>query len=358
MKKVVKIYCAMLFCTVITFGQNESNGKIHGYVFGDYIYNISRDANSSDISNASEDGEADLNGFQLRRIYLGYDYNINNKFSTRVRLEANNSEKTSGDKFGLFVKDAYIKWKNIIEGSDLVLGISGPPTFAVSESYWGYRSLAKTIMDLRKVAPSRDFGVSLKGSINSKLQYWVMFANGEGNVPEIDNNQRIYGHLAYYPIPDMVITVNSDFAFNDDIEDEVTSETLSNNKINTGFFIGYKKPNSFSLGLEGFYQIYQNALSSSNEFENQNSLGISVFGSADISEKFSLVGRYDYFDPVSNSNYEGDVRNFFLAALNYKADSKFWIMPNVVMESYENLQDGTEFDTALTGRITFFFQFN
>ncbi len=158
MKKVMLMI--FVFATTINFAQEESKGKIHGYMFGDYFYNLSRDANASSISNAVEKGEKDFNAFQFRRIYFGYDYTINEKFSTRFRVEADQKENTSGGKIGLFVKDAYLKWKNIIDGSDLIVGFSPTPSFGVSEDYWGYRSLEKTIMDLRKVASSRDFGVS------------------------------------------------------------------------------------------------------------------------------------------------------------------------------------------------------
>lgn len=92
--------------------------------------------------------------------------------------------------------------------------------------------------------------------------------------------------------------------------------------------------------------------------EDHKFLGVSLFGSADVSDKFAVIGSYDYFDPINSTGYEGDVRNYFLAALNYKADYKVWIMPNIVMESYENLPDGTKFDSAITGRITLFYTFN
>ncbi|MDX1701189.1 MAG: hypothetical protein R3250_11255, partial [Melioribacteraceae bacterium] len=231
------------------------------------------------------------------------------------------------------------------------------PTFSISESYWGYRSLAKTIMDLRKIAPSRDFGIALKGKISNGVKYWVMAANGEGNKPETNKEKRVYGHLAFEPVKNLAVTLHGDVAFNEDIEDEMDGSTLSNNKINTAFFVGYKEPDAYSFGVEGFYQIYQNELSTSSGPENQNSIGISVFGSADVSEKIALIGRYDYFDPVNDADFEGDVRNYFLAAINYKANSKVWIMPNIVMESYESLPNGVEFDSAITGRLSFFYRF-
>jgi hypothetical protein len=359
MNKVILMLVLALAAT-INFAQEESKGKIHGYMFGDYFYNLSRDANAGSISNAVEKGEKDFNGFQFRRIYFGYDYTINEKFSTRFRLEADQKENTSGGKIGLFVKDAYLKWKNIVEGSDLILGFSPTPTFSVSEDYWGYRSLEKTIMDLRKIASSRDFGLAVKGklSANGNIKYWLMAANGEGNKPEINKQKSVYGHLELEPLKNLSFTLYGDYRAGEDITNPNSNQSLSNNTITSALFAGYQEPGKFSLGFEGFYQINQNNIFSSAETDDQKIMGLSLFGSADVSEKFSLVGRYDYFDPISNSGFEGDVRNYFLAAINYKANSDVWVMPNIVMETYENLPDGTKFDSAITGRITLFYKFN
>jgi len=360
MRKVTLVVIAVLLFNILNFAQDESKGKIHGYMFGDYFYNLSRDENSSDISNAAEKGEKEFNGFQFRRIYFGYDYSINKKFSTRFRVEANQTENTSGGKIGLFVKDAYIKWENIISGSDLVVGFSPTPTWNVSESYWGYRSLAKTIMDLRKIGSSRDFGISAKGKLSKdgSIKYWLMAANGEGNKPEDDKHKSVYGHVAIQPVKDFTITLYGDFRSKEDIIGPNSGEKLGNNIMTTAVFAGYKKAGKFSFGLEGFYQLQQNELNTQAGLDEKTSIGISVFGSADISEKISFVGRYDYFDPVSNSDFEGDVRNYFLAAINYKADPKVWVMPNITMETYDDLPNGVEFDAALTGRITLFYKFN
>ncbi|MDX1701056.1 MAG: porin, partial [Melioribacteraceae bacterium] len=228
MKKVALAVFSILLLSAINIAQDEPKGKIHGYMFGDYYYNFARDNDASSISNAAEKGEKDFNGFQFRRVYLGYDYTINKTFSTRLRLEANQSELTSGGKVGFFIKDAYLKWKNIFAGTDVVVGMSPPPTFSISESYWGYRSLAKTIMDLRKIAPSRDFGIALKGKISNGVKYWVMAANGEGNKPETNKEKRVYGHLAFEPVKNLAVTLHGDVAFNEDIEDEMDGSTLSN----------------------------------------------------------------------------------------------------------------------------------
>ncbi len=169
---IKKLFIVGLFMVISTpgFAQENDWGKISGQFFVDYFYNISRDGNFSNFSNTAVDGAKDLNGFLLRRASLNYDKNISDKFSARFRLEADSKSNTSNDKIGVFVKDASLKWKNIFEGTDLILGIQPTPSFNVSEKYWGYRSLEKTIQDLRGFVPSRDFGIALRGKISESKQ--------------------------------------------------------------------------------------------------------------------------------------------------------------------------------------------
>ncbi len=128
--------------------------KISGLAYGDYFYNAA----------VSDSTKANLNGFQFRRIYITADFAVSETFDSRFRLETDQSinSNTPGGKLGVMVKDAWLKWKNVFSGSDLIFGISPTPAFDISEAAWGYRSLEKTIMDLRGVVPSRDFGVDLK----------------------------------------------------------------------------------------------------------------------------------------------------------------------------------------------------
>ena len=160
---------ALLCLIVISFAnaQDDSGGKISGQMFGDYFYNILRDSTISDIPNTALSGKKDLNGFQFRRIYFTYDYKISDKFSTRFRLESQTQAGVDNTLFVVFIKDAYLQWKEVFDGINLIFGIQPPPTYTVSESVWKYRSLEKTIMDLSKISSSRDFGISLKGKLIS-----------------------------------------------------------------------------------------------------------------------------------------------------------------------------------------------
>lgn len=329
-------------------------------MFGDYFYNISRDSNIDSLNNTVLTGKKDFNGFQFRRIYFTYDYKISETFDTRFRLEADQSANTNNGKIGVAVKDAYIRWKNIFTGSDIILGLQPPPAFEISEAVWGYRSLEKTILDLRGIVSSRDLGISLKGMFDNSgnINYWIMIGNNSGNSPEVDKYKRFYGHVYYKPFTNFNVTLYGDLKIRPSVK--VNSVTLNNNDITTAFFAGYSEKDKFSVGAESFLQMRENGFvettSSSLIYQTRNALGLSVFGSYYFSSITGAVVRFDHFDPNIDSDFSGDSRNFYILSFIYKPDPAVSLMPNVLIETYESA-DGNNYDASVTGRITFYYSF-
>src|SRR5262245_20838198 len=105
-----------------------NSGRIWGYAFGDYYYKGHGDTLNRVGSNQYTGIPQGRNEFQMRRIYLGYDYNITKQFSAELLLAAEDnittgSGTTSGDllsdnKFTFYIKLANIRWKNIWKGTD------------------------------------------------------------------------------------------------------------------------------------------------------------------------------------------------------------------------------------------------
>src|ERR1700761_8223810 len=69
--------------------------RLWGYAFGDLYYNAHADA-------ANRGGETNYNGvptyrnaFQFRRVYLGYDYDIDKRFSVELLLASEPSANTA-----------------------------------------------------------------------------------------------------------------------------------------------------------------------------------------------------------------------------------------------------------------------
>ena len=357
-------------------------GKFSGYMFGDYYYNVARDANIPGSNVASPAGGTAFQAFQLRRIYFAYDNDISEQFTTRFRLEADQAAATSaptasGDvlpsgKVSVFVKDAYLAWKNVFAGSNLIFGVQPTPAYDVSETAWGYRSLEKTIMDLRGIVPSRDLGIALKGKIteDGMFNYWLMFANGSGNNVETDKYKRYYAHLQIKPTANLQATLNVDYKDAADILNAYTKNTDNNGTTTASIFIGYSEPFSYNFGVEAFMQSTSNALkdTAAKSYSTKSASGVSVFGSYFIIPELALVARYDYFNPSSDDNSKDPAhfgtgtagnlaRNYIIAGLNWKVDKNVSVMPNVLYETYEAAKGGSTPDASITARVTFYYVF-
>ena len=361
-----KSFFVGLFCllTVLpAFSQNESGGKFSGLMFGDYFYNVLRDSTINNLSNTAINGIKDLQGFDFRRIYFTYDYKISDQFSTRFRLDAHTVVGTRSSLFVTYIRDAYLNWKNIFEGSNFIFGIQPNPTYQISEEFWNYRSLEKTVMDLRGIASSRDFGVALKGKLNSPgtLKYWVMYGNGSSLETESDRYKRTYALIELQPDDEWLLTLYGDYQFKPQKNYTQVEQSFKNDALTSALFIGYQNKSDFRVGLESFLQVNYNDLIQSQvstyNILNRNALGVSLFGWWKFSESLVGIGRYDYFDPNISGDYKGDSRNYFLLGLSFILHEKVTITPNLQLETFEKPVNGVSIDPSLTGRITFYYEF-
>src|SRR5215469_17270546 len=168
--------------------QAPNSGRLWGYVFGDYYYKSHADSLNRGGGNQYSGIPQSRNAFQFRRIYLGYDFNLNNRLSTELLLSAEDNfpaynppsataanNAVSGDeltntKEAFFIKLANVKFKNIWKGTDFVFGEQGTPSFPMlSEKIWNYRSVERTIADIRRT-PSYDLGAGLVGFFDPKTK--------------------------------------------------------------------------------------------------------------------------------------------------------------------------------------------
>jgi len=306
-------------------------GKISGYMFGDYFYEFSHPDPAIDTMNR--------NGFQFRRIYFTYDRELSESFAVRFRLEINSPNFGRNDQLVPYVKHAYLSWKNLIPEGKLYFGLSNTPTFLLSDEIWGYRSVEKTIMDLRGIASSADFGVALEGKFTSSgvLNYHLLLANGAGTRGETDANKRLYLSVpikmqkAYFVVPY--------------VDYESGNDGRGKNLL--ALFAGMQKPN-FHGGLEVFQKINNEALPNN---ADRTEFGLSIFGAVKTSEKIKLLGRFDIFDP--NTDLDDDGNTFIIAGLDFAPEKNVNLIPNIKIESYQ--QDGRNSNTV--GALTLFFRF-
>jgi hypothetical protein len=194
---------------------SPNSGRIWGYVFGDWYYKAHADSLNRGGNNQYTGIPQGRNAFQFRRIYLGYDYNISKKFSTELLLAAEdnfpafnppssatvNGDETFNNKLTFFIKLANIRWKNIWKGTDLVVGEQATPAFPLlSEKIWSYRSIERTIADIRRT-PSYDLGAGLQGVFDPEKKnfgYDLLIANGSSAKAASTSFKWFYGDIYYW----------------------------------------------------------------------------------------------------------------------------------------------------------------
>lgn len=322
----------------------ESGGTVGGYVMGDYFYKIRGDStgNGSQYSSLRKDEHA----FQFRRIYFSYDHTISEKFAAQFILEANDRTFTDG-KHGVFVKTAFLEWKEIIPHGSFFIGLVPTPTWSLlTEKVWNYRSIEKSILDFRSLGVASDIGVQLRGSLDARgvFNYVVMVGNGNGQRPENNTYKKYYGSFYLKPTQHFIIEGYADY------------EPLGNTRdvLTLRGFAAYQS-DAITVGAEVFQQ-NQRRLGPAGA--NRTPFGISAFVRAPMpgTTELNVFGRFDYFDPDVNLKNTGFKEMFVTAGVDYMPVKDVHFMPNIWINTFQNKSGGAAARRAdVVARLSFFY---
>ena len=340
-------------------------GKISGYMFGDLYYNLAGDpkhlydAKGVDQGQANIDGKAnigrDLMGTQLRRAYLQLDNDLTARVATRLRLEMDGKELTSGGKLGVLVKNAYLQVKRVVPRGDILFGEIATPTFESAEAFWQYRSVEKTVADFWGLRSSSDVGIQLRGWTDSDhhLGYNLVVGDGNGQKPETDRFKTIYfsipvrwGGLRLEPYVDyQAVRVNAGTA--------AASDTVANNDQATyKVFAGYEF-RRWALGVEALARVNHMAVK-----PNREPRALSVFARGDFHPRLAGFARFDLWQPDKRAADRVDTQ-LWIAGLDWQPIKDVHVMPNLEGTQYVSQGNGqVPAHHDLQARITFYYLFS
>lgn len=365
----------------------KPSGKLWGYTFGDYYYKAHSDALNRGGANQYSNIEQGRNAFQLRRVYLGYNYDITSKFSAELLLAAEDNAAsstgaTSGDllsnnKLAFYIKLANIRWKNIWKGTDLVVGQASTPAFPLLiEPIWSYRSIERTISDIRRT-PSYDLGATLQGKFDPQTGnygYNIMVGNGTGAKPENDKYKWFYGDIwAKFFDKKLVFDLYADYQRLNWLSNFHHSRQMIKG------FAAYTTP-AFTIGVEGFINNAKKDViglrAGSSDTLDSKAKGVSVFVRGKIiTDKLGFFARIDKYDPdtkynsITYSGYKGltatyepnNKETFITAGLDFTPIKNVHFMPNIWYNKYggkqANLLGSAQEDHDLVYRLTFYYVF-
>ena len=387
-----------------------NSGRLWGYSFGDYYVKAHSDSLSRGGSNQYTGIPTSRSAFQFRRIYLGYDYNITDKFSAELLLAAEDNfpannppgGATSGDelsntKEAFYIKLANIRWKNIWNGTDLIIGEQATPAFPLlTEKIWNYRSIERTIADIRRT-PSYDLGAGLQGTFDPKTKnfgYDLLVGNGSSAKPEADNFKWFYGDVyAWFLDKKLVVDLYADYERLGWITEAAGADFGHVSRQMTKAYVAYTTP-ALTIGAEAFINHLQNAVSATKkaggtDYLSPNAQGLSLYVHGNIVRNYlRFFARWDGYNPnnkVDNTTYASykagafsvgnyvdgtpvgavnDItykQTFITAGLDFTPAKNVHFMPNIWYNHYKTQLDGLngkiDGDYDLMYRMTFYFVF-
>ena len=256
----------VVFFSVDIFTQDTNKGDIFSTIFWNYNADLSSDASKK-------------NSFEVKRVYLGYKFKIDDKISAKVTFDI--GKNSAGSDYTAFLKTAQIDW-SLKNNFKLSFGMIGNKQFKYQESIWGYRYMYKTFQDENKFGSSADLGVNGEIKVSENLKMNLFMLNGEGykNAQDDDGYMKFGGNLIYEITNGLSLKLYYDSEPGND-EFNVT---------NVGYFIGYDK-NKTRVGLE--YNKINNAKSYNSPSLDNNLSGFSGYISQNFSENSSVFFRYD-----------------------------------------------------------------
>jgi len=390
-----------------------NSGRLWGYAFGDFYYKAHSDSLNRGGNNQYIGIPKNRNAFQFRRIYLGYDYNISKNFSTELLLAAEdnfpafnppsngaaNGDELSDGKLSFYIKLADIHWKNVWSGTDLIVGQQATPAFPLlSEKIWNYRSVERTIADIRRT-PSYDMGVGLQGLFDSSTKnfgYEILIGNGSSAKPAATSFKWFYGDIYHYFLDKkVVVDVYADY------QRLNWTPTWHHDRQMWKGFAAYTTP-ALTIGVEGFINTISNdtkatLIGGGADTINTAAQGLSLYIHGNIvKNKLRFFARYDQYNPnkkidnytyksysgisspngYNSNSYEatynssggvasvtptGDItskENFVTVGLDFTPYKNVHFMPNIWYNNYSSQLTGvSNGDYDLVYRMTFYFVF-
>jgi len=348
--------------------------RLWGYAFGDAYYDQHSPALTSTQGKENNyyQTPSNRNAFQFRRIYLGYDYEINQKFKAEVLLASEPNENTlpssstssvvSGDnladgKMSFYIKNFNLRTREIWPGTDLVVGEMSTPSFALnepgtnaptslSETTWGYRSIERTITDFHK-NNSYDVGAALQGTFDPKTKnFGYVFMIGDNTQSNLTS---VYVTPALGGSTTAVLNPNPNTGFFKIFYGDLWGKFL-NNRIYVDLYADYAKTQSntpvattvlpsgvlgtqehnmykifvsynsspISVGVEAYTQQFGLGVTDKNTFTAQNvtAQGLSLWAKgAIVKDKWGWFARYDSYNP--DTKYNG--ANTYTVNTNYSS---------------------------------------
>ena len=292
----------LLFALLTPAHAEEAKGKdndkesppavvMSGVLFGHFMYNMT-------------DGADGYNDFGIDRVYVRADGNINERFATSVTLDANRfSDPAVDTRYRLFVKHAYLEWKDAAPGVKVRAGIIDAPLGPYLDDFWGHRYIADNFAASAIKLSTADAGVGAYGKHMDGVVDWsAVLVNGEGysNI-EVNKGKQVQARVTVDPMAsneDLALPITGfvSYAFNpDDAQQLIASGVIG---FDQKFFTG-----SVQALINQQYEV--------------NGFGYSIVALPRVPKVATAVFRMDHYDPNTDADDDASTKLIIGASHNF-----------------------------------------
>jgi len=372
--------------------------RIWGYTFGDFYYNAHADPANRGTETNYNGVPTYRNAFQFRRIYLGYDYDINKKFSVELLLASepnantnpspgtsiSNGDNLADNKMSFYIKLINLRVKEVWKGTDFIIGNQWTPGWPLlTEKIWAYRFIEKTVADIHRNNPW-DFGAGLQGVFDPATKnfgYDALIGNNTSSNLLSATNANTGFYKAFYGDVygkfferKLIVDLYADYMKTAPATAAVGGQARHMIK----GFVAYTTP-KFTFGIEAYTQQIVNGVTNTatKTSENATVKAISVYTHGAIyKDKVRFFARYDSYNPnddfdaatayTVNTNLPAyspfTKEQFVTAGLDFIPAKNIHFAPNVWLVQYNDQRAPTTTgyipaDHTLVYRVTFFYIF-
>ena len=242
------------------------------------------------------DGADSFNEFAIDRAYVTAKAKISKHFGAKVTLDVDrgalaNAGLEGDTKYRVFLKHAYLEWKDFAPGMKVRAGMIDTPYQPYYDQFWEHRYVAKGLSDEVGTMSTADLGVSIGGNHAKGLVDWTAgIYNGEGYTKvEVDSGKSVEARVTIDPLArgekhSMPLTAFVDFHNNQGGDPTITYVGAA----------GFKMPFVWFWGE--YTGVSEGDVSGS---------GYSVSALPGMPRYARLIVRYDHFDPNSDRDDDG-----------------------------------------------------
>ncbi|MBU0580717.1 MAG: hypothetical protein KKA19_06040 [Candidatus Margulisbacteria bacterium] len=278
------------------------------------------------------------NHFSATRLYLTNYYYFSDNTLVRLTLDS------TGQKMGnngvdyenswIFVKYLYVEFKNLGWADSLYIGQIANPWTNWEDKIWGYRIIAKSLLDDTGITQSTDRGMSWLKKIDKKSECQFALVGGEGyKQPDYNRDINFEGRYTYEVVDNIKMSVGTGAGTkaNNTALPSSTADWADKNSVS--YLVGnihYKtKDTIVSLTSAGY--VVDN--DSQRNGTITKSVGNSITGVQKLIDNLNLIGRLDNYDP-DKSLPENNVQKSIIG-LGYKVNEDLQLVVNKQASIYD-----------------------